>query len=198
MSLEEKVYSVLVVSAAESFSASIKPLLAEFRFSPVLWESSVNTARRLLTERSFDLVLVNTPLPDDAGPASGLRFAVDLTADKSCAVLLFVRGDSYSAVWGRAAEHGVFTMAKPTSRQAVAQALDWMIAAVERLRMLEKKTVSLEERMREIREVNRAKWLLIDRCHMTEAEAHRHIEKRAMDECVTKSEIAQRIIRTYS
>ena len=193
MSLEEKVYSVLVVSAAESFNASIKPLFPEFRFSPVQWESSVNAARRLLAERSFDLVLINSPLPDDPG----FRFAIDLAGEKGTVVLLFVREDSYEAVWSRAAEYGVFTLAKPTSRQTVAQALDWMIAAVERMRLLEKKAVTLEERMQEIRQVNRAKWLLIDRCQMTEAEAHRYIEKRAMDECVTKAEIAEGIIRTY-
>ena len=32
---------------------------------------------------------------------------------------------------------------------------------------------------------------------MTEAAAHRMIEKQAMDRCVTRREIAKEIIRTY-
>ena len=45
---------------------------------------------------------------------------------------------------------------------------------------------------------NRAKWLLIEQLKMTEAEAHRHIEKQAMDRCTTRREIALGIIKTYA
>ena len=48
--------------------------------------------------------------------------------------------------------------------------------------------------MEEIRIVNRAKWMLIDRLHLTEQEAHRMIEKRAMDRCVTRRVIAEEIL----
>ena len=51
--------------------------------------------------------------------------------------------------------------------------------------------------MKEIRLVNRAKGLLMDNLKFTEQEAHRYIEKAAMDNCRKKSEIAQNIINTY-
>ena len=73
-----------------------------------------------------------------------------------------------------------------------------MAAARERLRSLEKKTISIEDKMEEIRLVNRAKWILIEQLKMTESEAHRHIEKQAMDRCVYKKEIAFGIINTYT
>jgi len=76
-------------------------------------------------------------------------------------------------------------------------ALDWMASARERLRKLEKKTLSIEEKMKEIRIVNRAKWLLITELKMSEPDAHRYIEKKAMDRCVTKREIAEEIIKMY-
>ena len=60
------------------------------------------------------------------------------------------------------------------------------------------KTASIEEKMEEIRLVNRAKWLLIEQLRMTESEAHRYIEKQAMDRCVTKRSIAENIISMYS
>ena len=96
------------------------------------------------------------------------------------------------------AEHGVFTLPKPVNRPALAQALDWMSSARERLRKLEKKTVSVEEKMEEIRAVNRAKWLLISELSMAEPQAHRYIEKQAMDRCISRREVAEEIIRTYS
>ena len=73
-----------------------------------------------------------------------------------------------------------------------------MGAVRERLRALERKTSTLGEKMEEIRTVNRAKWLLIEHLKMTENDAHRYIEKQAMDRCVSKSEIAKSIISTYS
>ena len=69
--------------------------------------------------------------------------------------------------------------------------------ARERIRKTEKKTLSIEEKMNEIRTVNRAKWLLISELKMTEPEAHRYIEKQAMDRCVPKSLVAEEIIKTY-
>ena len=64
--------------------------------------------------------------------------------------------------------------------------------------IMNRAAVSLEERMREIRTVNRAKWLLISERGMSEAEAHRWIEKQAMDRCISKREVADEIIKTYS
>ena len=72
-----------------------------------------------------------------------------------------------------------------------------MSSARERLRKSEKKALSIEEKMEEIRLVNRAKCLLIDELKMSEPDAHRYIEKQAMDRCVSKREVAEEIIKTY-
>lgn len=58
------------------------------------------------------------------------------------------------------------------------------------------KAATLEEKMQEIHIVNRAKLILIEQLKMTEAEAHRFIEKQAMDRCVTRIVIAESIITT--
>ena len=76
-------------------------------------------------------------------------------------------------------------------------ALSWMRSARERLRRSEKKTLTLEEKMEEIRLVNRAKWLLISELKMTEPNAHRYIEKQAMDRCISRRQVAEEIIKTY-
>lgn len=66
-----------------------------------------------------------------------------------------------------------------------------------RLRRYSEKNVSVEEKMAQIRTINRAKLLLIDRLKMTEKDAHRYIEKQAMDRCVTRLEVANGILSTY-
>ena len=111
------------------------------------------------------------------------------------AVLLLVRAEVLGEIDERVYRRGVFTLAKPTSKQTLAEAVRWMRAARERLRKSEKKSLTLEEKMTEIRLVNRAKWILITSRSMDEAEAHRWIEKQAMDRCLTKREIAEEIIK---
>ena len=112
-------------------------------------------------------------------------------------VLLLVRSELHDDILARVSPHGVFTLPKPTSRQMITQALSWMISMRERLRKMEKKAVSLEDKMEEIRLVNRAKWALIQNLGMSEADAHRYIEKQAMDRCVPRREIANSILATY-
>ena len=73
-----------------------------------------------------------------------------------------------------------------------------MSSARERLRKAEKKTLSIEEKMEEIRIVNRAKWILIRELKLDEPEAHRYIEKQAMDRCISKRIVAEEIIKTYA
>lgn len=194
MSLKERSYSVLLVSASASFHTAIKELLPPSRYQPFCIASSISEARRYLTDRDWDFIVINSPLPDE----SGTRFAIDCCHSKTAVVLLLAKSDIHDAVHDKVAEHGVFTLPKPTSRMTMLQALSWMSSARERLRKLEKKTASIEERMEEIRIVNRAKCLLISELNMSEPEAHRYIEKSAMDNCLSKKETAENIIKIYS
>lgn len=190
MPLKERVYSVLVVSASEKFNHSLRPLFPERDYSPVHFAESVSEAQRRIAERSYDLVLINTPLPDDFGR----KFAVDVCTEIGSVALLLVKSEIYGETYEKVVDYGVLTLRKPTTVSVITQSLDYMRATRERLRRLEKKAVSLEEKMAEIRIVNRAKWMLIDSRQMSEADAHRYIEKQAMDHCVTRRVIAEQIL----
>ena len=194
MSLKERVYSVLIVSAAEGFNDALSTLLPTSKYSPTNFVSNISAAKRALAERAFDFVIINSPLPDDIGT----RFAIDTGSSKETVVLLMVRAELQAEIYDKVAEHGVFVLPKPTSKPTMAIALSWLSSAREKLRKTEKKTLSIEEKMEEIRIVNRAKWLLISELKMDEQGAHRYIEKQAMDRCISKKVIAEEIIKTYS
>ena len=194
MSLKERVYSVLIVSASESFNNALSALLPGSKYSPTLFVSNINAAKRAIAERAFDFVIINSPLPDN----TGTRFAIDTGNSKETVVLLMVQAELQAEIHDKVAEHGVFVLPMPTSKPTMTIALSWLSSARERLRKTEKKTLSIEEKMEEIRIVNRAKWLLIDELKMDEQGAHRYIEKQAMDRCVSKKVIAEEIIKTYS
>lgn len=194
MSLKERVYSILIVSATDSFTSALTELLSETRYAPIETAGSISAARRSLAEKNYDFVIINAPLPDDIGT----RLAIDISTTKQTVVLMLVKSDLHADIHYKAAEYGVFTLPKPTPKPTLVQALNWMESARERLRQFEKKNLSLEEKMAEIRLVNRAKWLLIDELKMTETQAHHYIEKQAMDCCLPKKIIAADIVRTYS
>lgn len=188
----QTVYSVLTVSANEKFNISLRALLNESKFSPVKTVSSISSARRELLSRSYDLIMINSPLPD----GNGIDLAVDICSQSSSGVMMFIKNERFDDVSGVLTEYGVLTVPVPTSVSIINQSLRLLCSTRERMKKVEQKTAKLEEKMEEIRIVNRAKWALIDRYQMNEATAQRFIEKTAMDECITKRAVAERIIST--
>lgn len=193
MVFQERTYSVLIVTASERFTDSIMPLLPMTDYWPVQTVSSVAEARRWLADTEFDIVLINTPLPDDFG----MHLAIDICTGSGAGVLLLVKNDHYNEIYSKVVRYGVITLSKPTNRQMVAQNLRILCATRERIRQMQAKQATVEEKIKEIRLVNRAKWLLIECLNMTEAEAHRYIEKQAMDLRISRREAAENTIKTY-
>ncbi|MCQ2414287.1 MAG: ANTAR domain-containing protein [Clostridia bacterium] len=186
-------YRVLLVSSSEKLNGHLRPLLYEHSCESVEIITDASGARRKILESPFDFVIINAPLPDEFGT----KLALDIGSETSMGVLLFVRAESFMETNSRLSPLGILTLAKPASSASVIQSLCLLQATVERLRRMERHTANLEEKMEEIRLVNRAKWLLIEKLGMTEPSAHRYIEKTAMDRCVTKRSVAQSIIKTY-
>ena len=191
--MTEHIYSVLVVSSAEKFVKPMLEMLPEKMFDPIMTATDATQARRKLLENDFDIVIVNSPLKDEFGT----RLALDICSKSSAGVLLFVKAEHYADITAKVMSYGVLTISKPTSSSMIAQSIQMLCSTRERLRIMEKKNASVEEKIEEIRIVNRAKCLLIEQLKMTESEAHRYIEKQAMDRCVTRRVIAENIILTY-
>lgn len=190
---ENRKYSVLVVSSSEKMNEAFKNILPLTKYRSVTFAGSISAAKRNMLDSFYDFVIINTPLSDDFGT----DFAVELCRKKSCVCMLIVKSELYEKISHRVIPYGVFTLPKPTSTANMEVALSWLASARERIIAKDKKNESIEDRMKEIRLVNRAKWLLIEHLKMTESEAHRYIEKQAMDNCVSKLTIAEDILKTY-
>lgn len=193
MIFNEQTYSVLIVSSTEKFSSALTPLLSPAQFWPIKKVTLAGEARRAALDRSYDIVIVNTPLSDEFGTT----LASDICVRGNSAVLIFVKNDIYDDVYSKVSGNGVSVMAKPASTQLLPQVLNMLCSFRERIRSMESRQSSVEDSIKEIRLINKAKWLLIDHLNMTEADAHHYIEKSAMDQRLSKTEIANSIIRTY-
>ncbi len=190
----EAEFRVLVVSSSQKVVDYLAALLAGPPFVAAGRAASAGEARRALVDAAYDLVLINTPLPDEFGS----QLAVDVAQQyPAVGVVLFTSAEAYEQVTAGVEGAGVLTLARPGTHQSIYQAVRLAAAACQKVRVVAARAQSLEEKMAEIRVVNRAKWLLVEQLHMTEPEAHRYIEKTAMDRCVKRREIAEGIIQTY-
>ncbi|MBO4394915.1 MAG: ANTAR domain-containing protein [Eubacterium sp.] len=183
-------HDILVVSSYEKFSDSMKRVLSDGRYRDVCVRKSASAARRELLEKDYDVTLINIPLSDEPG----VDLAIDIASTYPTGVLVVASSEISEDVAEKVTDDGVIVIAKPVSARVVKRAIRVLCALLDKLKKSEKKVLTLEEKMEEIRIVNRAKWKLIDEQGMSEDEAHRHIGKLAMDRCVSKREIAEEIL----
>ena len=184
-------YRVLVAGGNEKLCDLIAEILPKNAYEFLLSVKTAGDVRRLTMNRSVDLVILNTPLTDEFGT----QLAQDL-AENNMGVLLLAGTDVYEQVSFRVEQSGVITLAKPT-RQSLYIALRALTALRSKLLQMEQKNRALQQKVADIHTVNHAKWLLIQHDHMTENDAHRFIEKQAMDMRLSRREVAESIIRTY-
>ena len=185
-------YRVLVAGGNEKLCDLISEILPKNEYEFLLPAKTAGEVRRLTMDRNVDLVILNAPLKDEFG----VQLAQDL-AENNMGVLLLTGSDVFEQVSYRVEQSGVITLAKPTTRQSLYIALRALTALRSKLLQMEQKTKALQQKVADIHTVNHAKWLLIQHDNMTENEAHRFIEKQAMDMRLSRREVAESIIRTY-
>lgn len=194
MEMKENVCSVLVVSSSEKFNGTILRLLPDSQYYPITLVTDAGSARRLLLEQSFDIILINAPLSDEFGT----RLANELCHKTSSGILLLVRNEHFADISARLTPMGILTVSKPAPAQVILETMLLLCGTNARLKRIEKKSVPFAEKMAEIRLINQAKLILISEKGMSEAAAHRYIEKTAMDRCITRRAVADEILKSHS
>ena len=189
MALQKDLRSVLIVTGSDKIYDFMVDLLPRNEFYPVARASTSGEARRDLVSQQYDILVINTPLPDDFG----LDLAMDY-ADSPMCIMLMVKDEIYDQVTYQVIDSGIVTISKPSTKPIVYSSMKLLSALSAKLKRFEKKNRTLEEKMADIRMINHAKWLIIDKKKMTEEEAHHMIEHRAMERRITKREAAREII----
>ena len=182
-------YSVLIVSSSEQFNIAAKKVLPDRRFNVIETRKSASAARRELLVREYDIILVNAPLSDGLGT----EFAVDVAEKHSSGIIFVVPAEVYGSVSDHLIDYGVLTLSKPLKTSELERMIKLLIALNDRLRKAQKKIVTLNEKMDELKLVSRAKIILVGK-GMSEDEAHEYIIREAMNSGLTKKQVAENII----
>ena len=184
---------ILLAGGTEKGRAMLEALIPPGRFEHARVCSGGAETRRAFAEGEWALVVINTPLDDE----SGLELAVELAHQSAAGVLLLVKADLAETVAMRVEDDGVLVLPKPVPRPLFDQAVSFAMATRNRLLSIHAENGRLEKKLAELRVVSRAKCLLIEHRRMTEEQAHRHIEKLAMDSRQTSVAVAREIVSQY-
>ena len=112
-------------------------------------------------------------------------------------MILLVRQDIADGVSEKVEDYGIVVVEKPLVKPLFYQALRLVSISSQRIRNLRNENTRLQTKIEEIRLIDRAKCTLIQYLNMTEEQAHKYLERQAMDMRVSKKKIAQRILNAY-
>lgn len=187
--MEAESHSVLLVSRDNKIISQIFAFLVQPLFD-LTTTSDFNEARRLVTERTFNIIIA------DSGDGYDTDFAINV-ADSYSTILLLVPNEHFDEISYRVEGYGILTITKPFEPFYFYNMMKIAIAVQYRVQILSSQTIKLKVKMEEIKQVNRAKMLLMQQLKMSEAEAHHYLEKEAMNRGLKRISLAEEIIRMY-
>lgn len=184
---------ILIVSPHQESSDALFDIIKPIGFSSYEYTSSCNDARRKLDQADFDLIIINTPLSDEFGT----ELALDIAEKTLSAILILVKSDIKEQVEDKVSVTGAFVVGKPINKQVLLQSIPFVLNSKQIIATLREQNRALKQKMDDIKVIERAKYSLIKYLSLDEKQAHRYIQKQAMDLRVSPRVIADNILKTY-
>ena len=185
------VRNILIAGKNEQICESIAALLDEQDVSTVHLTDGIRM--RSIDVGEFDVVILSTPLADEFG----LDLVAELKAKTSAAFIVLTKSEIADEVQSRIKFTGAFVIGRPCGKAALLQAIRFADVAGESIKRLEQENEQLEKQLEDVRVISRAKACLMQYLSITEEQAHRHIQKQAMDMRKNQREVAEDILRMY-
>ena len=185
--------TVLVVCTNTQYTASLKSLLEGNRECSVRSVSTSVAGRSLARDVDFDVIIINSPLESGLGD----EFANTLARITYSALLILVPEQIEENMKRKTAGIGAHIITKPLKKSDFLSAYDTAVLSSERSKVLYLENQKLKRKIRELKTIERAKVLLVEYLKLSEDQAHKYIEKQAMERRLSAGEVAQGIINTY-
>lgn len=190
-----KFSSLYALAAAQNEGACkiIANVLRDCGFQTVSSAVGAENTRKHLQMRSFALAALYLPL----GGEFGLDLVREIHTRLDTAIILVARSEDAEHIQQAVAYAGAFVLARPVNRSMLMQAVRFVMTSREEILRLKSENLSLQEKIDEIRVAARAKCMLMEVLKMTEIQAHRYLQKQAMDRRVSLAEVSRDVLKTY-
>ncbi|MGL4605978.1 MAG: ANTAR domain-containing response regulator [Eubacteriaceae bacterium] len=155
--------------------------------------ASGSEARRRIQEIQYDLVLIDAPLKDE----QGIELALDLVEQEDFGILLLVKREVLEEVEEKVLNSNIFLLEKPIDKESFRQSFRFVLQMQKKFRKLQLENKKLQQKIEDNQMMFRGKLCLMERVNMNESDAHRYIQKKAMDMGLTPGQIGKRILKNY-
>lgn len=183
----------LLISSSESGARALAELLRTEGFYPLTVSATAYQATQLSEREAYDLICINAPLADENGIELSRFFAQSTRSS----VVIIVPQKNADELSEKLTPHGVLVIARPINRHLFHHYLQFTDCFRARMMRVEQETEQLKTMVEDIKLIDRAKLLLVTCLNMSEEQAHRYLEKQAMDLRVSRAEVAKQVIQTY-
>lgn len=169
----------------------LKEMLEEEGFLVVGEAADGHAAVRLAEEQRPDLVIMDVKMPG----LDGLAAAEAIAAEDLSAVLILTAFSQRDLVQRAAAAGALGYLVKPFGKEDLLPAIEVALARRAELTAVKQEASGLAEQLATRKAVDKAKGRLMDGEGLSEAEAFRRIQKRAMDERRSMREVAEDLLQ---
>src|ERR671918_1527252 len=190
MATQEASPKVLIAEDEAIIRLDLKEMLEEEGFDVVGEASDGEAAIRLARERDPDLVIMDIKMPG----LDGLTAAERVVSEGLAAVLILTAFSQRDLVQRAAKAGAIGYLVKPFQKSDLVPAIEVALARHAELQAVKKETVDLTEQLETRKAVDRAKGKLMDQEGLSEAQAFRAIQKKAMDERRSMKAVAEEIL----
>ncbi len=184
--------NILIAGKTEEICDSIAQLLLELDCDNISIFTS-GTIIRGVDISKFDSVIISTPLSDEFG----LDLVADIAKDTKNGVVVLAKREIADEVQKKIRFTGAFVLPRPFNKALLVQTIKLAEVAHIGMAKLEEENRQLSQQLSDMKIVNRAKSMLMQYLNLTEEQAHRHIQKQAMDLRKTQRAVAEDILKTY-
>lgn len=185
--------NALLVSNSGQSASSLASLLKQEGYEKVEVRFSAYSAEEAVKDNEFSLICINAPLPDENGIELSKRFS---EATLSCVVIIVPQKNA-DEINDLLLRFGVLVISKPLNLKLFHRFLQFSDCFRTRILRFSEENKKLKHYVEDMTVINRAKLLLISCLNMSENQAHRYIEKQAMDLRISKAEVAKQVIKAY-
>ena len=182
---------VLIVSGSNGAAVSLAGFLRDsFRCTARITESAYQARTALENDRETELVIINAPLLDE----NGVELAKFVTEQTFSNCILLLKQENAEKMAELTDRYPMFLIGKPLNKPVLYQIIRTVDIAQRRAVQFYEENLRLEQKIKDIRTIDRAKFLMMQYQGLTEEDAHAYLEKYAMDKRKKKSIAALEII----
>lgn len=181
---------ISLITEDKNLSKELKIILQRYGYGQIETGSIGDEGLRHVRQRNPELVILDA----STKPSTKLKMIQFITEDELAAVVLLLKNFDEKLI-KKAKDSGIIAfILKPVTEKNLIPTVESSIINFNKLKELKKEKEKLEKSLERRKLVEKAKGIIMKKYNLSEDEAYRKLQKRAMDKSISLKELANAII----